>query len=38
MNDRPEETKPLDAALEKRIKRLSKGVKVSQDEDLDDEA
>jgi prlF antitoxin for toxin YhaV_toxin len=38
MNDRPEETKPLDAALEKRIKRLTKGVKVSQDEDLDDEA
>jgi hypothetical protein len=29
---------PLDAALEKRIKRLTKGVKVSQDEDLGDEA
>lgn len=28
---------PLDAELEKRIKRLTKGVKVSQDEDLGDD-
>ncbi len=33
-----EKIKPLDATLEERIKRLTKGVKVSQDEDLGDEA
>jgi hypothetical protein len=38
MNDRPERIKPLDAAVEKRIKRLTKGVKISQDEDLGEEA
>jgi prlF antitoxin for toxin YhaV_toxin len=38
MNNRPEKIKPLDADLEKRIKRLTKGVKVSRDEDLGDEA
>ncbi|MGA2251632.1 type II toxin-antitoxin system PrlF family antitoxin [Terracidiphilus sp.] len=38
MSDHPEKIQPLDAALEKRIKRLTKGVKVSLDEDLGDEA
>lgn len=36
--DHPEKIKPLDKALEKRIKRLTKGVKVKMDEDLGDKA
>jgi hypothetical protein len=38
MNEHPEKIQPLDIALEKRIKRLTKGAKVPLDEDLGDEA
>ncbi len=38
MSDHPNKIAPLDAALAKRIKRLTKGVKARMDENLGDEA